>query len=331
MVAMSAAPVAVAARLARAPTRRARASSRRAPRVVASVASRSSEATDGSPAPIGEVTRAVLSFHDTDSAGRADDAVVPLASWAKRFGWDVATAERVLWECDVPTRGCVSTAGVPAHLPSTHVEGDDQKVVDASVARAGLWVTHVFPDHVMCALRGTASTKRHALDAAFQNLVTDHPSVAPSESFLRRVQKKNTNAAFAVVLKALRRRYPSETEAPFAVFTRKSTKSRLYTCVARADGLDETSEARVDALRAEGWDVVFGEAGGDSKDRAEKRLEETKKSVPDSGTSVEAVAEMRARREKRAGTMRLAGIQKTPEEVSRDANDRARRVRASGW
>ena len=173
-VAMSAAGHCAVARVARSSAPRTRAAPRRASRVVAS-ASRSSDA------PIGDVTRAVLSFHEGDRAGLgADDAVVPLASWAKRFGWDVETAERVLWECDVPTKGAlqngssVGSDGSDSNLPSSLFQADDSaaRVVDAADARVGLWVTHVFPDFVVRALLLAAETeqrclsKRQALDAA---------------------------------------------------------------------------------------------------------------------------------------------------------------------
>ena len=57
---------------------------------------------------LGAVTRAVLAFHDAEGNGNGDrarggEATVPLASWAKRYGWDVAFAERVLWERMTPT------------------------------------------------------------------------------------------------------------------------------------------------------------------------------------------------------------------------------------
>ena len=183
MVAMSAAGHVAVARLARASAPRTRAAPRRAARVVAS-ASRSSDA-----APLGDVTRAVLAFHEGDRAGLgADDAVVPLASWAKRFGWDVETAERVLWECDVPAKGALSVADVPSALPSSHFSADATRVVDAADARVGLWVTHVFPDFVVRALLVAASasrgasgetrgalSKREALDAARATLAKEHP------------------------------------------------------------------------------------------------------------------------------------------------------------
>ena len=200
MVAMSAAGHVAVARLARASAPRTRAAPRRAARVVAS-ASRSSDA-----APLGDVTRAVLAFHEGDRAGLgADDAVVPLASWAKRFGWDVETAERVLWECDVPAKGALSVADVPSALPSSHFSADATRVVDAAATRVGLWVTHVFPDFVVQALLVAASTsrgasgetrgalsKREALDAARATLEKEHPKAALSAAAAARLgrQKK---------------------------------------------------------------------------------------------------------------------------------------------
>ena len=143
----------------------------------------------------------MLSFHEGDRAGLgADDAVVPLASWAKRFGWDVETAERVLWECDVPTKGAlqkgssVGSDGSDSNLPSSLFQADDSaaRVVDAADARVGLWVTHVFPDFVVRALLLAAETeerclsKRQALDAARAALQDDHPKAALSEAALAR-------------------------------------------------------------------------------------------------------------------------------------------------
>ena len=206
MVAMSAAGHVAVARLARASAPRTRAAPRRAARVVAS-ASRSSDA-----APLGDVTRAVLAFHEGDRAGLgADDAVVPLASWAKRFGWDVETAERVLWECDVPAKGALSVADVPSALPSSHFSADATRVVDAADARVGLWVTHVFPDFVVQALLVAASTsrgasgetrgalsKREALDAARATLEKEHPKAALSAAAAARLganAKKKTQTA----------------------------------------------------------------------------------------------------------------------------------------
>ena len=320
---MSAGGDCAVARGARAGAPRTRAAPRRASRVVAS-ASRSSDA------PIGDVTRAVLSFHEGDRAGLgADDAVVPLASWAKRFGWDVETAERVLWECDVPTKGAlqkgssVGSDGSDSNLPSSLFQADDSaaRVVDAADARVGLWVTHVFPDFVVRALLLAAETeeqclsKRQALDAARAALQDEHPKAALSEVALARADKntKNTNGAFADVLRSLRRRFPADEDAPFCVLTKKVKKQRVYTCVSR--GTDWT---RVD----ESWEAVFGLVA-ETIDDAEKNASDQ-----------DAASLMRARREARRGTMRLPAVKRDESEktdVSVDAKDAARRARARGW
>ena len=320
---MSAAGICAVARVARASAPRTRAAPRRASRVVAS-ASRSSDA------PIGDVTRAVLSFHEGDRAGLgADDAVVPLASWAKRFGWDVETAERVLWECDVPTKGAlqkgssVGSDGSDSNLPSSLFQADDSaaRVVDAADARVGLWVTHVFPDFVVRALLLAAETeeqclsKRQALDAARAALQDEHPKAALSEVALARADKntKNTNGAFADVLRSLRRRFPADEDALFCVLTKKVKKQRVYTCVSR--GTDWT---RVD----ESWEAVFGLVA--------EKIDDAEKNASDQ----DAASLMRARREARRGTMRLPAVKRDESEktdVSVDAKDAARRARARGW
>ena len=320
---MSAAGNCAVARVARAAALRTRAAPRRASRVVAS-ASRSSDA------PIGDVTRAVLSFHEGDRAGLgADDAVVPLASWAKRFGWDVETAERVLWECDVPTKGAlqkgssVGSDGSDSNLPSSLFQADDSaaRVVDAADARVGLWVTHVFPDFVVRALLLAAETeeqclsKRQALDAARAALQDEHPKAALSEAALARADKntKNTNGAFADVLRSLRRRFPADEDAPFCVLTKKVKKQRVYTCVSRG-----TDWNRVD----ESWEAVFGLVA--------KKIDDAEKNASDP----DAASLMRARREARRGTMRLPAVKRDESEktdVSVDAKDAARRARARGW
>jgi len=320
---MSAAGNCAVARVARASAPRTRAAPRRASRVVAS-ASRSSDA------PIGDVTRAVLSFHEGDRAGLgADDAVVPLASWAKRFGWDVETAERVLWECDVPTKGAlqkgssVGSDGSDSNLPSSLFQADDSaaRVVDAADARVGLWVTHVFPDFVVRALLLAAETeeqclsKRQALDAARAALQDEHPKAALSEAALARADKntKNTNGAFADVLRSLRRRFPADEDAPFCVLTKKVKKQRVYTCVSRG-----TAWTRVD----ESWEAVFGLVA--------KTIDDAEKNASDP----DAASLMRARREARRGTMRLPAVKRDESEktdISVDAKDAARRARARGW
>ena len=327
MVAMSAAGHVAVARLARASAPRTRAAPRRAARVVAS-ASRSSDA-----APLGDVTRAVLAFHEGDRAGLgADDAVVPLASWAKRFGWDVETAERVLWECDVPAKGALSVADVPSALPSSHFSADATRVVDAADARVGLWVTHVFPDFVVQALLVAASTsrgasgetrgalsKREALDAARATLEKEHPKAALSAAAAARLgaNARNTNGAFADVLRSLRRRYDTDEKAPFCVLTKKAKKQRLYTCVLRgSSGNDD--EGGVDATN--GWDAVFG-----------RIVAKEENETASAGAESDAAAAMRARREARRGTMRLAAVKRDGVDVSADAKDAARRARAEGW
>lgn len=329
---MSAAGHCAVARVARSSAPRTRAAPRGASRVVAS-ASRSSDA------PIGDVTRAVLSFHEGDRAGLgADDAVVPLASWAKRFGWDVETAERVLWECDVPTKGAlqkgssVGSDGSDSNLPSSLFQADDSaaRVVDAADARVGLWVTHVFPDFVVRALLLAAETeerclsKRQALDAARAALQDEHPKAALSEAALARAEKnfltKNTNGAFADVLRSLRRRFPADEDAPFCVLTKKVKKRRVYTCVSREKKKSTASNRLYDAS----WEAVFGlRKKKVASDDAEKYA-----SDPD------AASLMRARREARRGTMRLPAVKRDESEktdVSVDAKDAARRARARGW
>ena len=326
---MSAAGHCAVARVARSSAPRTRAAPRRASRVVAS-ASRSSDA------PIGDVTRAVLSFHEGDRAGLgADDAVVPLASWAKRFGWDVETAERVLWECDVPTKGALqngSSVGSDesdSNLPSSLFQADDSaaRVVDAADARVGLWVTHVFPDFVVRALLLAAETeqrclsKRQALDAARAALQDEHPKAALSEAALARAEKnfltKNTNGAFADVLRSLRRRFPADEDAPFCVLTKKVKKQRVYTCVS-SEKKRGTASNGPDAS----WEAVFGLKKVASDD-AEKHA-----------SDADAASLMRARREARRGTMRLPAVKRDESEktdVSVDAKDAARRARARGW
>jgi hypothetical protein len=272
----------------------------------------------------------VLSFHEGDRAGLgADDAVVPLASWAKRFGWDVETAERVLWECDVPTKGAlqkgssVGSDGSDSSLPSSLFQADDSaaRVVDAADARVGLWVTHVFPDFVVRALLLAAETeeqclsKRQALDAARAALQDEHPKAALSEAALARADKntKNTNGAFADVLRSLRRRFPADEDAPFCVLTKKVKKQRVYTCVSRG-----TDWNRVD----ESWEAVFGLVA--------KKIDDAEKNASDP----DAASLMRARREARRGTMRLPAVKRDESEktdVSVDAKDAARRARARGW
>jgi hypothetical protein len=272
----------------------------------------------------------VLSFHEGDRAGLgADDAVVPLASWAKRFGWDVETAERVLWECDVPTKGAlqkgssVGSDGSDSNLPSSLFQADDSaaRVVDAADARVGLWVTHVFPDFVVRALLLAAETeeqclsKRQALDAARAALQDEHPKAALSEAALARADKntKNTNGAFADVLRSLRRRFPADEDAPFCVLTKKVKKQRVYTCVSRG-----TAWTRVD----ESWEAVFGLVA--------KTIDDAEKNASDP----DAASLMRARREARRGTMRLPAVKRDESEktdVSVDAKDAARRARARGW
>ena len=336
MVAMSTAEHVALARLARVSARRTRAAPCRAARVVAS-ASRSPDA------PVGEVTRAVLAFHEGDRAGLgSDDAVVPLASWAKRFGWDAATAERVLWECDVPAKGALSVADDDSSLPSSHFSKKDTRVVDAADARVGLWVTHVFPDFVVRALlaasgsdTGGALSKRQALDAARAALEKEHPKVALSfagAAARAAFFTKNTNGAFADVLRSLRRRYASDEDAPFCVLTRKGKKQRMYTCVLRGEAPPrvEPRDGRTGgggggASETDGWEAVFGVV---SFADAEKNADADEKATP----SADAAAAMRARREARRGTMRLAAVKRDGAGVSDiTAKDAARRARAEGW
>ena len=55
----------------------------------------------------------------------------------ERFGWDVETAERVLWECDVPAKGALSVADAIAAVEP--LSADATRVMDAADARR-LWV-----------------------------------------------------------------------------------------------------------------------------------------------------------------------------------------------
>ena len=335
MFAMSAAEHVAVARLACVPARRMRATPCRAARVVA----RASRSLD---APVGEVTRAVLAFHEGDRAGLgADDAVMPLASWAKRFGWDEATAERVLWECDVPTKGALSVADENSSLPSSHFSAVATRVVDAADARVGLWVTHVFPDFVVRALvdarraaasgsnTGGALSKRQALDAARAALEQEHPRAALSSTLSAAPSAKHTNGAFADVLRSLRRRYGSDDDAPFCVLTRKRKNRRVYTCVLREEtptwprdtpeiGGGDASESE----DARGWEAVFGRVGpATAAAETEARA-----------SSTDAAAAMRARREARRDTMRLAAVKRDAAIVAEvTAKDAARRARAKGW
>ena len=200
-------------------------------------------------------------------------------------------------------------------------------VVDAADARVGLWVTHVFPDFVVRALlaasgsdTGGALSKRQALDAARAALEKEHPKVALSfagAAARAAFFTKNTNGAFADVLRSLRRRYDSDEKAPFCVLTKKAKKQRLYTCVLRgSSGNDD--EGGVEAT--DGWDAVFG-----------RIVAKEKTETASAGAESDAAAAMRARREARRGTMRLAAVKRDGVDVSADAKDAARRARAEGW
>ena len=295
----------------------------RASRVVAraGLGSGSESDPESGPGPIGPVTCAVLSFHDAeDSTGRANDTVVPIQSWARRYGWDVEQAEKVLWQCDVFTVGAVKVGGdVPENLPSSVFENN--KVVDATNAHVGLWVTHVFPDFCVKMLTEcdevAGLTKRQVLDSANKQLKDEHPNAIPSDDVkLEKATSKNTQSQFASILKALRRRFGSEKESPVVIVTRKVKEKRVHKAVLKGRG--------VSGEKVQGWEVVFGELGdveGDevkSDDRA------------NSYTSSSLFTEMEVRRAARLGTMRLAYIKKENSDAT-DALDRARRERAAEW
>lgn len=214
---------------------------------------------------LGAVTRAVLAFHDAEGNGNGDrarggEATVPLASWAKRYGWDVAFAERVLWESDCPMKGGVETMR-------------DARTVDARLAYVALWITHVETDHVVQAIldasRSLADedaretdrektrsfpTKRRALDAARGALERAHPAAVPTRG--TNIANRTTAGAFGDVVKSLRRRYKVEADFPFVLAVRRDDKNRLvYACAERT--------APASAYPAEeGWEVAFGEFGG---------------------------------------------------------------------
>jgi hypothetical protein len=204
---------------------------------------------------VGEVTRAVLAFHDAERNGnaacdrRGGERTVPLASWARRYGWDVPEAERVLWECDCPTRG-----GLRVGDASVDVD-PEARTVDAALAYVGLWITHVETDHVLRALAERAAdpdrphlTKRDALERATRHLEHHHPDAIPAEG--TNIARRTTAGAFGDVVKALRRRYKPPETCPLTLITRKIKRQRVYRCVARGDPVPE------------GWDVVFGGGGG---------------------------------------------------------------------
>ena len=214
---------------------------------------------------LGAVTRAVLAFHDAEGNGNGDrarggEATVPLASWAKRYGWDVAFAERVLWESDCPMKGGVETMR-------------DARTVDARLAYVALWITHVETDHVVQAIldasRSLADedaretdrektrsfpTKRRALDAARGALERAHPAAVPTRG--TNIANRTTAGAFGDVVKSLRRRYKVEADFPFVLAVRRDDKKHLvYACAERT--------APASAYPAEeGWEVAFGEFGG---------------------------------------------------------------------
>jgi len=214
------------------------------------------------PSALGAVTRAVLAFHDAEGNGNGDrarggEATVPLASWAKRYGWDVAFAERVLWESDCPMKGGVETMR-------------DARTVDARLAYVALWITHVETDHVVQAIldasRSLADarvtdrkhrsfpTKRRALDAARGALERAHPAAVPTRG--TNIANRTTAGAFGDVVKSLRRRYKVEADFPFVLAVRRDDKKHLvYACAERT--------APASAYPAEeGWEVAFGEFGG---------------------------------------------------------------------
>jgi len=213
---------------------------------------------------LGAVTRAVLAFHDAEGNGNGDrarggEATVPLASWAKRYGWDVAFAERVLWESDCPMKGGVETMR-------------DARTVDARLAYVALWITHVETDHVVQAIldasRSLADedaretdrektrsfpTKRRALDAARGALERAHPAAVPTRG--TNIANRTTAGAFGDVVKSLRRRYKVEADFPFVLAVRRDDNRLVYACAERT--------APASAYPAEeGWEVAFGEFGG---------------------------------------------------------------------
>ena len=211
---------------------------------------------------VGEVTRAVLAFHDAERNGnaacdrRGGERTVPIASWARRYGWDVPEAERVLWECDCPTRG-----GLRVGDASVDVD-PEARTVDAALAYVGLWITHVETDHVLRALAERAAdperphlTKRDALERARRHLERHHPDAIPADG--TNIARRTTAGAFGDVVKALRRRYKPPETCPLTLITRKIKRQRVYRCVARGDPVPE------------GWDVVFGGGRGDAQDSAE--------------------------------------------------------------
>ena len=207
---------------------------------------------------VGDVTRAVLAFHDAERNGnaacdrRGGERTVPLASWARRYGWDVPEAERVLWECDCPTRG-----GLRVGEASVDVD-PEARTVDAALAYVGLWITHVETDHVLRALAERAAdperphlTKRDALDRARRHLERHHPDAVPVDG--TNIARRTTAGAFGDVVKALRRRYKPPETCPVTLITRKIKRRRVYRTVARGDPVPEE------------WDVVFGGGEGDSR------------------------------------------------------------------
>jgi hypothetical protein len=304
---------------------------------------------------IGEVTNAVLHFHDTTTASARDTGLVSLRVWAGRYGWDVQAASKTLRECDVVTgEGSVEVGVPPNGLPTSVLQND--KLVNASDARLGLWKTHVFPDFCVQALcsfdEAGGITKRQVLDMATRRVKDTHPNVVPDESKMfsqvknekteREKKPQNTSAAFADVLKSLRRRFVSEKESPVVVMTTKVGKKRVYFgFVKGVGGVGKNTN---------GWEVAFGELGDEKNEKDEKdeigsrddtstdtRFETAKGDVP-------LIATMEQRRAKRLGTMRLAQIKpKTNDDEDSDTDaeefeknteralDAARRARTAGW
>jgi len=222
-----------------------------------------------------DVARAVLEFHAAEgngngARGRGGERVVPLASFARRYGWSESRAEGVLWQSDVPARAF----GV---LPVADEDGTSTgaaraaRTVDAAVAYEGMWRTFVETDAVVDALaRATARgdgdgdgdgarkparghlTKRRALDDALASLRRDHPaSCFPEGGASLAAGASSTTARWNEFLRALRRRYGASASAwPFALLTKKIKRRRVYACAAAAS-------FDAEGWTAAGWDVVL--------------------------------------------------------------------------
>ena len=222
-----------------------------------------------------DVARAVLEFHAAEgngngARGRGGERVVPLASFARRYGWSESRAEGVLWQSDVPARAF----GV---LPVADEDGTSTgaaraaRTVDAAVAYEGMWRTFVETDAVVDALaRATARgdgdgdgdgarkparghlTKRRAFDDALASLRRDHPaSCFPEGGASLAAGASSTTARWNEFLRALRRRYGASASAwPFALLTKKIKRRRVYACAAAAS-------FDAEGWTAAGWDVVL--------------------------------------------------------------------------